>query len=104
MTQPFCQVMTGMMKELNCMLGIETKLSTAYYPQIDSQIERMHQDLKQYLRMFIDHQQEQWLDQLAIAEFMYNNKVQTSMKTSLFRANSRYDPCMGYKMRKKGKF
>jgi len=34
--------MTGMMKELNCMLGIETKLSTAYYPQIDGQIERMH--------------------------------------------------------------
>jgi len=31
-----------MMKELNQMLGINTKLSTAYYPQINSQMERMN--------------------------------------------------------------
>ena len=30
----------GLMRELNKMLGIETKLSIAYYPQIDKQIER----------------------------------------------------------------
>jgi len=41
------------------MLGIDTKLSAAYYPQTDGQTERMNQDLEQYLRMFIDHQQEQ---------------------------------------------
>jgi len=51
-----------MMKELNQMLGIDTKLSTAYYPQTDSQTKRMTQDLEQYLRMFIDHRQEQWPD------------------------------------------
>ena len=38
------------------------------------------------------------------AEFAYNNKVQTSTKVSLFRANNRQDPCMGFEMRKKGKF
>jgi len=48
------------MKELNHMLGIETKLSTAFHPQIDGQIERMNQELEQYLQIFIDHQQEQW--------------------------------------------
>ena len=47
------------MKELNRMLGIETKLLTAFYPQIDGQTERMNQELEQYLQMFIDHQQEQ---------------------------------------------
>jgi len=49
------QFTAGIMKELNQMLGIDTKLSTAYYPQTDGQTERMNQDLEQYLRMFIDH-------------------------------------------------
>jgi len=70
------------------MLEIDTKLSMAYYLQTDGQIERMNQDLEQYLRIFIDHQQEQWPDWLATAEFAYNNKVQTSTKVSLFRANN----------------
>ena len=44
------------------MLGINTKLSIAYHPQTDSQMEKMNQELEQYLRMFIDHCQEQWPD------------------------------------------
>jgi len=53
------QFAAEMMKELNQMLGIDTKLLMAYHPQTDGQTERMNQDLEQYLRMFIDHQQEQ---------------------------------------------
>jgi len=36
------QFTAGIMKELNQMLGIDTKLSTAYYPQTDGQTERMN--------------------------------------------------------------
>ena len=54
--------------------------------------------------MFIDHCQKQWPDWLAIVEFAYNNKVQTSTKVLLFKANNRQDLCMGFEMRKKGKF
>jgi len=36
-------------KELNRMLGIEMKLSTAFHPQTDRQTERMNQELEQYL-------------------------------------------------------
>ena len=52
------QFAAGMMKELNNLLGIQTKLSTAYHPQTDGQIERINQELEQYLRVFIDHRQE----------------------------------------------
>ena len=57
------------MKELNKILGITTKLSTAYHPQMDGQTEQMNQELEQYLRMFIDHHQTDWPEWLAIAEF-----------------------------------
>ena len=41
------------MKELNNLLGIQTKLLTAYHPQTDGQTERINQKLEQYLRVFI---------------------------------------------------
>jgi len=49
------QFAAGLMRELNGLLGIETKLSIAFHPQTDGQTERMNQELEQYLRMFIDH-------------------------------------------------
>jgi len=48
------------MRELNELLGIKTKLLMAFHPQTDEQIERMNQELEQYLRMFINYCQEQW--------------------------------------------
>ena len=62
------------------MLDIDSKLSTAFHPQTDRQTERMNQKLEQYLRMFIDHRQEQWPEWLGTAEFAYNNKVQCNDK------------------------
>jgi len=40
------QFAVGLIKELNKMLGIETKLSTAYHLQTDRQIERTNQKLE----------------------------------------------------------
>jgi len=53
------QFVAGSMRELNGMLGIKSKLSTAFHPQTDEQTKRVNQELEQYLRMFIDHRQEQ---------------------------------------------
>jgi len=69
------QFAAGLMRELNRILGIESKLSTAFHPQTDGQTERVNQELEQYLRMFIDYRQEQWPDWLEMAEFVYNNKT-----------------------------
>ena len=96
--------MAGIMKELNRMLEIESKLLTVFYPQTDGQIERVNQELEQYLRMFINHRQKKWPDWLETAEFAYNNKAHSSTKVSPFKANYRQDPKMGFEMRRKGKY
>jgi len=98
------QFAVGIMKELNNLLGIQTKLLTAYHPQTDGQMERINQELEQYLRVFIDHRQEQWPDWLGTAEFIYNNKVHTATKTSPFKANYGQDPKMGFEGKRKGKY
>jgi len=43
------QFATELTKELNRMLGIQTKLLTAFHPQTDGQTEHMNQELEQYL-------------------------------------------------------
>jgi len=40
------QFVAGLMKELNRMLGIETKLLTAFHPQMDGQTKHMNQELE----------------------------------------------------------
>jgi len=97
------QFAVGLMKELNGMLGIKTKLSTAFHPQTDGQTEHANQELEQYLRMFVDYFQEQWLDWLGTAEFAYNNKINSLTKVLSFIANNGQNPRMSFEIRKKGK-
>ena len=97
------QFAAGLMKELNKILGIETKLLTAYHPQTDSQTKRTNQELEQYLRMYINHRQNNWSEWLATAEFAFNNKVHTATKKSPFQVNYGREPRMGFDIRKKGK-
>jgi len=50
----------GLIKELSKILEIKTKLSMAYHPQLDRQTERTNQELEQYLKMYINHRQNNW--------------------------------------------
>ena len=97
------QFTAELMKELNRMLGIETRLSTAFHPQTDGQIEQMNQELEQYLRFFIEHRQKNWLEWLVLAKFAVNNKVYMATKVSPFMINYRREMRMGEDIRKKGK-
>jgi len=98
------QFMVGLMRELNQILGIKSKMSTVFHPQTDGQTERVNQELEQYLRMFIDHRQEQWPDWLGMAEFAYNNKTHSNTKTLFFKANYGQDPRIEFEVRKKKKY
>jgi len=85
------------------MLWIETKLSIAYHPKTDGQTERTNQELEQYLRMYVNHRQNNWAEWLAMAEFAFNNKVHMATKSSPFQINYGREPRMGFDIRKKGK-
>ena len=78
------QFAAGLTRELNKILGIETKLSTVYHPQTDGQMERTNQELEQYLRIYINHRQNNQAEWLATVEFAFNNKVYIATKMSLF--------------------
>jgi len=101
------QFVAELTKELNRMLGIKTKLSTAFHPQTDRQTKRMNQEVEQYLRFFIEHRQKDWPEWLVMAEFVINNKVHTATKILPFMANYgkelRMELRMGGDIRKKGK-
>jgi len=92
-----------MTKELNRMLGIRTKLLTAFHSQTDGQTKRINQKLEQYLQFFVDHRQKDWPEWLASAEFAINNKVHSTTKVSPFIANYGRKLRIGGDIRRKGK-
>ena len=51
------QFVAGLVKELNKMLGIETRLSIVYHLQTDRQMEKTNQELEQYLRIYVNYRQ-----------------------------------------------
>ena len=97
------QFAAELMKKLNRMLGIKTKLSTAFHPQTDGQTERMNQELEQYLWFFIENRQKDWLEWLVTVEFAINNKVHMATKVLPFMANYRREMRMGGDIRRKEK-
>jgi len=90
-------------KELNRILETEMKLSTLFHPQTDGQMERMNQELEQYLQFFVDYRQKDWLEWLTSAEFIVNNKVHSAIKVSPFIVNYGRELRIGADIRKKGK-
>lgn len=74
------------------MIGIQQQTSTAYHPQTDGQTERINQILEQYLRGYVNYQQDNWVDLLSMAEFCYNNTLSSSIGMSPFFANYGYHP------------
>jgi len=97
------QFVAELTKELNRILGIETRLLIVFHPQMDGQTEQMNQELEQYLRFFVNHRQKDWLEWLVLAEFAVNNKVYMATKVSPFMANYGRELRMGGDIRKRGK-
>ena len=90
------------MQELYSLLGIASNASTAYHPQTDGQTERLNQEIKHFLHVFTNYHQSDWADWLALAEFSYNDKVQSSTGCSPFYLNYGQHPWKGKSPRREG--
>ena len=77
-------------------LGIKRRISTAFYPQIDSQTKRQNSTIEAYLRTLVNFEQNDWAKVLQIAEFAYNNTKNTSTGHTLFELNCGYHPWVSY--------
>ena len=59
----------------------------AYHPQIDSQTERINQEIGTFLQHYVNYQQDNWTDWLVTVEFQYNDKKHAAMGRILFELN-----------------
>jgi hypothetical protein len=67
-------------------LGTKLIQSSAYHPQIDGQTKRINQILEDMLRACVIQYDKHWDKYLALAEFSYNNRYQSSIKMAPFEA------------------
>ena len=88
-------------KELYKKLGIKIATTTAWHPQADGQTERVNQELDQYLRIFVNERQDDWLDLLPLAEFQHNNHIHASTQHSPFLLDTGRHPRMGFEPRQR---
>ncbi|SPQ99093.1 unnamed protein product (mitochondrion) [Plasmodiophora brassicae] len=86
------QFISKFWKQLLNRLGVQRNLSSARHPESDGQTERVNQTLEQYLRTYVNFQQDDWASWLPIAEFAYNDACHSSTGMSPFFANYGYHP------------
>jgi IS30 family transposase len=74
--------------------ALEMKLyfTLGYYPEGDGQAECANQTLEQYLQIYCNYQQRNWVSLLPIAKFAYNNAPSATTGVSPFFANKGYNP------------
>ena len=80
------------MKELCRLMGIKQNVSTAYHPRTDGQSERSNQWIEQYLRFWVDHQQQNWHHYLPLAEFAHNSWTNKTTKHTPFELLMGHNP------------
>jgi hypothetical protein len=73
-------------------LGTKTRYSTAYRPQVDGITERMNQTLEQYLRAYVNYEQNDWVEKLPMAQYSYNTSVHDGTKMEPARALFGFTP------------
>ena len=81
--------------ELYKLLGIKRKMSTAFHPQTDGQMEWLNHKINQYLRTYVNDRQDEWAKWIKIAQFVWNNMVSEVTTNSPFGITWSYSPHMG---------
>jgi hypothetical protein len=73
-------------------LGVRPRISTSFHPQTDGQTERTNQVIEAYIRSYISHEMDDWVDLLPMAEYAYNNTATSATGMTPFYANYGWHP------------
>jgi hypothetical protein len=77
---------------LTALLGVKRKLSTAFHLQTNSQTEQINQTMEAYLRCYVNYKQDNWVELLPLAQFVYNSSESEGNGVTPFYANVGYTP------------
>jgi hypothetical protein len=80
------------MQEVWKKLGIQSTMSTAFHPQTDGETERVNQELEQYLQVFCNFQQDNWVDLIPFMEFAHNAQHHSATGRSPFEVWYGFNP------------
>ncbi len=76
---------------LTAELRINHKMLTVYHSQTDEQSKQMNQTVKMYLRHYVNRNQNNWVQLLLTAQFVYNNAQNKTTEETPFWANYEYN-------------
>ena len=78
------------------LLGITAKLSTAWHPETDGQSKIANQEIERYLRSYVNHFQDDWVERLPMAKFSSNANTSVTTKVPPFLVSCGYIPRMSF--------
>lgn len=78
-------------KRICQLLGITRRLLTAHHPETDGATERENADIEAFLRMYLNHHQNNWNAILPCCEQASNNRISSSTGSTPFYLTHGYD-------------
>jgi hypothetical protein len=78
------------------MLRIKTKLFIAFHWKTNEQSEIFNQKMKRYLRVYVNHQQDDWADWLSMTEYTFNAFISIIIQMFSFFANYKFESRMSF--------
>ena len=77
-------------------LKIKFKLFTIYHSQTNDQTKRQNSIMKQYFKIYVNFQQNNWIKLLSMIEFVYNNNKHAFTQMSFFETMQKYISKMSF--------
>ncbi len=78
------------------MLKIKVKLFIAFHSETNEQSEIFNQEMKRYLRAYVNHQQNDWANWLSMIEYVSNVFISTITHVSSFLVNYEFESRMSF--------
>jgi hypothetical protein len=66
-------------------LWIRLRYNIVYHSQTNEQIEKQNQTFESYLKSYVNYQQNDWIKWFSIAEYAYNNNLNSVLKQTSFQ-------------------